>query len=173
MIQRKYSKAKANANHVVWTADQVLPVPFNLDGLVGDGIEFGLFRVPGRDMYCTGYRVDFQVPAGDYEIQCSVGLYTAQDTLVDNGTLVLNGVTLGGTKTFTRPIAMPVNSVWKFKLAIASPSPEDGSDYFPQGVTVTYYLRYAQGPVSTRTFVLSQPEVGVGFDEVGTTLIVQ
>lgn len=170
MSERKYSKAKAVANHVVWTAMEIIPVVFNLDGLVHDQGEFGIFRVPGRDMYCTGFRIDFQVPAGDYEVRCAVGLYTANDYLVPTGLLRLDGVTLGDTKTFNVPLPMPVNSVWKFKMEVSSPT--DQEEYFPQGISATYYLRYAAGPVSTQLYTYLQPSVGVGFDTVGTTLIV-
>jgi hypothetical protein len=171
MIERKYSKTKANANHVVWTAREVIPVVFNLDGLVADGLEFGIFRVPGVPMYCTGFRIDFNVPSGDYEIMASVGLFTGKDYLVPNSLLRLDGVTLGATKIFDLPLAMPSGSVWKFRLNIDAPDNTD--TYFPQGVSATYYLRYSPGPVNTRYFSMSQPEIGVGFDSVGQTLVVQ
>jgi hypothetical protein len=171
MIERKYSKTKANANHVTWTAREVIPVVFNLDGLAADGMEFGVLRIPGAPMYCTGYRIDFGVPSGDYEIQASVALYTTRNYLVPNSTLRLDGVTLGATKIFDRPVVMPSGSMWKFRLNIEAP--DDSSQFMPQGLNVTYYLRYAAGPVNTRFYALSQPELGVGFDSVGQTLVVQ
>lgn len=170
-IRRRYSKAKANGNRVIWTARETLPVPFRMGGMVFDGAEWGVFRVTGRDMYCTGFRVDFQLPAGDANIQCNVGLYTGDNLLAPSGRLYLNGITMGGDRLVTPPLPMPVNSVWKFRLEIESP---DGSeDYFPQGVTATYQLRYAQGPVDTNMFTKILSTGGIGFDAVGTTFVVE
>lgn len=169
MIERKYSKAKANGNHVVWTSREALFVPFSLDGLVYDGAEFGFFRVTGRDMVCTGFRFDFRVPSGDSNIEASVGLYTADSVLV-GGLLAINGVTFGGDKVFTAPVAMPVGSLWKYRLSISSP--DGDTRYFPQGAVATYHLRYASGPVNTKVFTTFQPEQGVGFGEVNASFIV-
>ena len=66
---------------------------------------------------------------------------------------------------------MPVNSLWKFKLEIESP--DDLEEYFPQGVTATYLLRYAQGPVNTDMFTTRLSSQGVGFDQIGSTFVVE
>lgn len=170
-IQRKYSKAKANGNRVVWTSQEVIPVPFNLEGLAFNQAEWGIFRVTGRDMYCTGFRVDFRVPSGDANIRCNVGIYTADNILAPGARLALDGVTMGGDRPINPPLPMPVNSIWKFKLEIESPTGE--MDFFPQGVVATYLLRYAQGPVNTNLFTTRLPADGVGFDQIGTTLVVE
>jgi len=170
MIERKYSKAKGNGNRVVWTSREVIPVTYTLDGLVYDGAEFAVFRVVGRDMYCSSYRIDFRVPAGDSKIQCSVGLYTAADVLVTGSELSLNGVTFGGDKILPSPLPMPVNSLWKLKVAIAAP--DDSTDFFPQGMIATYHLQYAAGPVNTKVFSTFQPEQGVGIGEINSSFIV-
>lgn len=170
--QRKYSKAKANGNRVVWTSQEVIPVSFLLDGQAFNGAEWGVFRVTGRDMYCTGFRVDFRVPAGDAGIQCNVGIYTADNVLAASGRLYVNGVSMGGDKAVNPPLPMPVNSLWKFKMEIESPI-DDETIYFPQGVTATYLLRYAQGPVNTQMFTTRLPNQGVGFDQIGTTFVVE
>lgn len=169
--ERKYSKAKANGNRVVWTAREVIPVPFTLDGIVFDQAEWGVFRVTGRDMYCSGFRVDFRVPAGDSNVRCNIGIYTAADVLAASGRLYVNGVTLGGDRVMTPPLAMPINSVWKFKLEIESPDQDE--TYFPQGVTGTYLLRYAQGVTPTKIFTTRLPSEGVGFDQIGTSFVVE
>lgn len=170
-IQRKYSKAKANGNRVVWTAQEVIPAAFAMDGQVFDQAEWGVFRVTGRDMYCCGFRVDFRVPAGDSNIRCNVGIYTADNVLASSGRLYLNGVTMGGDRVVQPPLPMPVNSLWKFKVEIESP---DGSEeFFPEGITATYLLRYAQGPVDRNMFTTRLPNEGVGFMSVGSTFVVE
>jgi LSD1 subclass zinc finger protein len=170
-LQRKYSKNKANGNHVVWTSNEVIPVPFALDGVLYDQAEWGVFRVSGRDMYCTGFRADFRLPSGDSNIRCSIGLYTGDNVLARGGRLYLNGVTMGGNNRMSPPIPMPVNSVWKFKLEIESPYGE--TQYFPQGITATYHLRYAQGPVHADLVAHTLSAQGVGFDQIGTTFIIE
>ena len=169
--QRRYSKAKANANRVVWTSQEVIPVPFELNGLAFHQAEWGIFRVTGRDMYCTGFRVDFRVPSGSSRIRCNVGIYTGDDVLAMNGRLTLDGVTMGGDRPMSPAIPMPVNSIWKFKMEIEAP--DDSSEFFPEGVTATYLLRYAQGPVNTKLFSNRLREGGVGFDQIGVNLIVE
>lgn len=168
---RKYSKSVANGNHVVWTSQEVIPVPFALDGLVFNEAEWGVFRVTGRDMFCSGFRVDFRVPSGDANIQCNVGIYTAENVLAAGGRLYVNGVTMGGDKVIAPPLAMPVNSIWKFKMEIESPSGDE--TFFPQGVTATYLLRYAPGAVNTNLFSTRLATQGVGFDQVGSSFVVE
>lgn len=171
MIERRYSKTVAVANHVVWTGREPIYVPFKLDGLLANNQEFGTFRVAGKDMYCHGFRADFDVPAGDAAVQCAVGLYTAGGVLVPSGRLYLNGVTSGGDKLFFNPIPMPVNSIWKFRVEIQSYNLLQ--EYWPQGLAVTYQLRYANGPVKTQLFITSDPQEGIGFDQVGETLVIE
>lgn len=167
-IERTYSKARAVGNHVVWSNLDLIPATFKLDGLPADQHEFGIFRVAGRDMYCHGFRVDFDVPAGDAGILCNVALTTGKGTTVENGTLYLNGVVDGADHVINPPVPMPSSSLWKFVLSISA---QDGtSDHLPQGVTVTYHLRYAMGPVQSNLFTTSNPQIGVGFDQVGNTL---
>lgn len=170
-IQRKYSKAKANGNRVVWTAHETIPVVFNLDGQLFDQAEWGVFRVTGRDMYCLGFRVDFRVPSGDNNIRCNVGIYTADNTLATSGRLYLNGVTMGGDRLISPALPMPVNSLWKFKIEIESPT--DSEEFFPQGITATYHLRYANGPVDRNMFTTRLPNEGVGFSQIGSTFVVE
>lgn len=170
-IEKTLSKAKGVGNRVVWTSREPLYVPYHVDGLLTNGQEFGMFRVTGRDLYCMGFRADFGVPAGDANIQCNVGLYNAADVLVPDGRLYLNGVSMGGDKIIRPPVAMPVSSLWKFKLEIQTP---DGSEeFYPQEITITYHLRYAPGPVQNRLFVTNDPQQGIGFDQVGTTLVIE
>lgn len=169
--QRRYSKAKANGNRVVWTSQEVIPVAFLLDGQAFNNAEWGVFRVTGRPMYCTGLRVDFRVPAGDASVRCNVGIYTADNVLAPSARVYVNGVTLGGEKAILPALAMPVNSLWKLKLEIESYT--DDEIYYPQGVTATYLLRYAQGPVNTQLFTTTLPNQGVGFDLVGSSFVVE
>lgn len=168
---RKYSKAAANGNRVVWTSREVIPVTFSLDGQAFNDAEWGVFRVTGRDMFCAGFRVDFRVPSGDANIQCNVGIYTAENVLAANGRLYVNGVTMGADKAIVPALPMPVNSIWKFRLEIESPSGDE--TFFPQGITATYLLRYAPGSVNTNLFTTRLATQGVGFDQVGSTFVVE
>jgi hypothetical protein len=162
-LQRKYSKAKANGNRVVWTSQEPMSVPYSLDGMLYNNAEWGIFTVTGRDLYCLGFRVDFRVPGGDPVLQCNI--------LAAGARLYLNGVTMGGEKAITPSLRMPVGSSWKFRMELESP---DGSDLsFPQGVTATYRLCYAQGalpPLPASGDPLAQ---GIGFERIGSTFVVE
>lgn len=143
-IERTYSKAKAVGNHVVWTNQEIIPVPFKLDGVIPDGAEFGIYRQFGRAAFCVGYHAEFNVPAKDRRVRITVNLCTIAGVVVPGSQLILGEQALGGDKIFSQPVAMPTNSAWKFIVQAATPS-----DYvLPEGLTVTYLLRYANGAVT-------------------------
>lgn len=168
MSKRLYSKSVANGNRVVWTNRELLSVPFTLDGLLYNEAEWGMFRVTGRDMYCAGFRVDFRVPSSTAHLRCRVGLYSANDVQVAGGVVVLDGITMGGEVELDHPL--PAGSTWKFKLFIESDEPDQ--TYFPQGVTATYWLRFAHGTIGRRPQYQDWVPTGVGFDRIGGPLTV-
>lgn len=173
-IQRRYSKSKAVGGHVVWTPEEVQMYPVHLDGLLFDGAEFGVLQVEGRDVICSGFRVDFRVPARDREIVCYVGLYTGNSILVPGGRAQFLGTTTGGFHAIEPNIPMPTKSIWKFILELSHPDEdsEETEDLYPEGIRVTYYLRYANSPVVATLYSQVLTNRGVGFDAVGSTLIV-
>ena len=157
MIERRFSKAKANGNRVVFTTQEILHVPFFRPGVVFDGMELGVLRVPRRDMYCAGFRVDFVRPSGAAGVQFTSGLYTANGQPA-SPVLTLNGVVDGGEVNFNPGIPMPVNSLWKFRCGLVS----DDEDFAPADITITYWLRFANGPVNTGLWSPTLPQEGIG-----------
>ncbi len=164
-IERTFSKAKAVGNRITWTQREIVPVTFKLDGVPVDGHEFAILRVPGRDMYLNGFRIDFDVPAGDALVNCSAQVFTAAGIAIPETLLRLDGVVSGADKIVTPPLQMPTKSVWKTIIRISSPF--EDTTYYPQGITITYQLSYAASPVRTDRFTMTNPQVGVGFDQVG------
>lgn len=168
-IQRKYSKTKAVANHVVWTEKEILQVPFKLEGLVFDKAEGGLFRAVGRDIICAGYRVSFQYPASSRFVNVTIDLQTGDGTVISGTTLKLNGVNGGGEKNFSPGLVMPVNSTWKFRVLVSG---ETAEQFYPQGLTFTYLLRYSNGPAVVNSYANVFNQSGIGFQQVGRDLVV-
>lgn len=164
---RTHSKTLSVANHVVWTDREVIPVTYALDGLCFDGAEWAVLQVPGSDLYCAGFRIDFRVPSGDANIRCSVDLLDPVG--VSRGNLNLDGVVAGRVKEFSPPLELPANSAWRLRLNLELPSADES--YVPQGVVATYYLRYAASklPTLNRAGALV---TGVGFEQIGTTFVV-
>jgi hypothetical protein len=167
-IQRKYSKAKAAGGHVVWTGDQVIPVPYTMTGSVVNDA-FGFLRIQGNPVICTGIHAHFQVPSGDANLQMSVQLADANNDLVPGTQLFLNGVVLGGDLKFSPAVKMPSGSLWKLNVNII----EGDSNFYPEGLTVTYHLRYSNGPVRTNFWASGEPAIGIGFYDVNGTFVVQ
>lgn len=167
-FERTYSKAKSVANHAVWTPQEIIPVGFNLDGVVPDQAQFALLQVRGQPVYCIGYRVECQVPASSRSVQFSVSLQNGAGTLVPNSTLVLNGAPSSGEFTFSPALGMPTGSVWQAIIKVLS-----GSDFsLPEGLRITYLLRYANGPVTNDLAVNQTTQTGVGFWRLGQDFIV-
>lgn len=166
-LERRFSKAKANGNRVVFTEREIIPVTFPLDGLLYDGAEFGQFRVPGRDMICTGYRADIRLPAADRAVQLSVSFYTGEGTIITGTDLNLSGVTAGDEKAILPSLNMPSGSTWKLVIA-ASGSEEE---FYPQGIVVTLYLRFANGVVTSAYRSGKFTAEGIGFTEVGNLIV--
>lgn len=139
--QRRYSKAKAIGNHVVWTNEETIPVTFAIDGLIPDGQEFGIYRVSGRDQYCVGFALNVNVPAKSSNVQIAVGIYNSQGILAPGTLTYLSGIATGTNKSLLPPVAMPAGSIWKLIAQVASPN----DAVTPQGLIATYYFRYANG----------------------------
>lgn len=167
-LQRKHSKTVAAANRVVWTGREVLPVAYTLNGLVTDGAELGIFRVTGRPLYCNGFTAFFQTPSADRYVNCSVEMQTGSGVAVPGGLLRLNGVTAGGEKQF-KAVPMPSGSLWKMVVRSAAVNVED----LPQGLTVTYQLRYANGPVRTDFWTNGLVSEGIGFWQIDDNFVVE
>jgi hypothetical protein len=167
-LQRKYSKAKAAGNHVVWTGNQVLPVPFTMSGLVTTD-SFAFLRIQGQAVIATGFNAHFRVPSGDRDLQLSIVLADANNDIASQTRLYLNGVTFGGDKAFTPAVKMPVGSLWKVNVELICGDPE----FLPQDLTVTYHLRYANGPVRTNFWASGEPNVGIGFYDINGNFVIQ
>lgn len=168
-ITRKYSKAKASGNGVVWTGNEPSLVPVFTAALV-DGRTFGTLRVVGRGMFCRGFRAAFNTPSGDSSVQCSITLCTGGSVPYPGGVLRLDGVVAGADLRIRPPVPMPVNSIWRFLVNISTPTGD--TTYYPQNLTVTYQLYYALGPVQSQLFTTTDSQLGVGFDQIDTDLIV-
>ncbi len=143
-LERSYSKAKANANHVVWSNQEVFPVTFTLDGVLSDMAEFAIHRVVGRAVFCVGFHAEFRVPARDTRVNVAVNLCNGLGVPAAGGKLYLTDNVTGGDQLFVPPLVMPASSAWKVILQVASPD----DTLRPEGITFTYYLRYANGPVA-------------------------
>lgn len=167
-LERKYSKAVGAANRVVWTGREVIPVPFQLSGLVSDGAEFGVLRVAGKAMYCSGFTAYFQAPAADRLCRVSVEMQTGSGATVPRSVLNVNGVTMGGEIQFQPHLPMPVGSIWKLYVRTEAEDPAG----LPQGLVVTYQLRYANGPIRTDFWNNGLVPDGIGFWDIGGTFVV-
>ena len=166
-LQKSYSKAKKNGNGVVFDGSEVIPVPYTMSGLVTTD-SFGFLRVQGRAVICTGMHAHFRVPSGDRLAQISVQLADANNDLVSQAKLYLNGVVLGGDAAFTPAVKMPTGSLWKLNVVVLAGDPQ----YLPQDLTVTYHLRYANGPVRTSFWAAGEPLAGIGFYDVGGSFVI-
>ena len=167
-LEKRYSKAKANANHIVWTGREVIPVNFYVGGLIYDSLEFGNFRVTGRDMYCSGYRIDFQRPAGSQEVVVTANLYTGNGGLVPNTSLRIAGTQIGRDATFPGgSLAFPEGSIWFIRMSVTG-----DEAYYPESATVSYWMRYANGPVSSQLWSPTLSEGGIGFWGIGEDFVV-
>lgn len=167
-LQKRYSKTKALANRIIWTPNEVMQVPFTMDGILFDSADLAVMRVLGRDMFCLGYRVDFRVPASAHTVRISTYLFRGDNVAVTGSTLNLYGITPGDTKLFSPNVPFPANSIWKFRVAV-----DNGTDeQVPQGITITYYMRYANGPVDSSQSAFDLLNSGVGYWQVGKTFVV-
>lgn len=167
-MNRLFSKAKANGNHVVWTGDQIIPVPFTMTGLVTSD-DFAFLRISGAGVICTGINVNFRVPAGDRGYQMQLALYTADNQLIPSTVIQFNGSQLVGDMVYPGGVKMPSGSLWKMRVTILN-----GDDNFgPQDMTVTYQLRYANGPARTNLWAAAPTLDGIGFYTLDGTFIVQ
>ena len=167
-LQRTFSKAKANAGHIVWTGDQVIPVPYTMSGLVTTD-SFAFLRIQGQAVICTGLNVHFRVPAGDSNTQIAIALADANGDVVPQTQMLLNGVLTGGDIAYQPSVIMPTGSLWKLNVSVLAGS----DDYLPQDLTATYQLRYANGPVRTNFWASGEPIVGLGFYDVNGAFVVQ
>ena len=174
---RTYSKAVAGGNHIIWTGRQVIPAAFFLAGLPGENAEFGLLRVPSSTlgMYCTGFRVDFQVPPASAQLALRIDLCTGAGAVVPGGSLYLNGVVGGGELTLARVLPMPPNSLWKFVCHVPANLTLDQTKGLPESLSATYWLQPAGGaaPVRSDAYSTRGSLQGIGYDVIGQTLQVQ
>lgn len=161
-LERRYSKTKANANNIVWTGNEVIPVTMYVGGLIYDALEFGNLRITGRAMYCSGYRIDFQRPSGDRAVTISTAICTGLGEVVSGTEMTIVGTQIGQEKVLTAGMVMPEGSIWFIRVTA------DGrEEYFPESATVTYWLRYANGPVISGMWSPVLSEGGIGFWEIG------
>jgi len=167
-IARTYSKAKKSGGGVVWNGDQVIPVPYTMDGMVVND-SFAFLRIQGNPMVCTGFHAHFQVPSGDREMQMSVVLADANGNEMSQTRLYLNGVVMGGDKKFIPAVNMPSGSLWKLNVDVIN----GDKNFYPQGLTVTYQLRYSNGPARSNFWTSVEIPAGIGFYNLDGTFVVQ
>jgi hypothetical protein len=165
---RRYSKAKATGNHVVFTGDMVIPVPFKMDGLVCNDT-FAALRVGTSGMLLDGITLNFQVPAGDQGTKLGIVLVNASGTPVTVTQVYVTGVVAGGNYNFSPAVKLPPGSLWKLKVTVLA-----GDDqYLPQDMTATYQLRFANGPVRNNLWSATPTPDGIGFYNMDVTFTVQ
>jgi hypothetical protein len=153
----------AAGNHVTFTDREVLPVPFTLDGLVYNGAEFGFYRVPGRDMVLAGYTIDVRLPSSSRGLVMYAQLATGEGDLVPGTLLPLHGVTARRELPLSPGLLWPQNTTWK--VVITAEGAEDAD--MPQGLVLTYLLRYANGSPALAASSTRFRQEGVGFDVIG------
>lgn len=166
-LQRRYSKAKAIAGHVVFTQDQCFYTPFLMTGLVTtDNVAW--LRIAGAAVICSGIHVHFRVPPGDQSFQMQLTLADALGNQMSQTTTLLSGIMNGADKAYLPNVKMPSGSLWQMQVAVLS-----GADqYLPQDMTITYQLRYANGPVRTNMWASGEPLAGIGFYDLNGIFIV-
>lgn len=160
-LQRTYSKAKANGNHVVWTSQESIPVTFALDGLLSCGT-YGLYTASGRPAYCSGFQVSFTAPGQDPAMYVQVSLLDRFNQLVPGSLLKLYGTTPGQFQTVVPAFFLNVGDTLQFNVAILN-----GVDqYLPQDTTLTYFLNYANGLLGQQGFYIGIGGGGSASDNV-------
>lgn len=167
MVERRYSKGLAVANHVIFTANEVMQAPYVLQGQLFDEATLGTLRIRGREVQCIGFRLDVQVPARASHVQFGVTLYTGDGTAVGER-LVVSGQSTGEEKIFALPVAMPSGSIWQAKVDLVAGETVE----LPEGCTLTYLLRYANGPSFSDTWSNHLPGSGVGYWGLGQDFVI-
>ena len=167
ILQRRYSKAKGVANRVVWTQDQVIPVSYLMSGLVAND-SMAWLRIAGQAMVCSGIHVHFRIPPGDSNFQMQLTLADAAGNQLSQTPMLLSGIMKGADKSYSPAVKMPSGSLWQIQTQVLG-----GADQFlPQDMTVTYQLRYANGPVRTNMWASGEPLSGIGFYDVDGAFVV-
>lgn len=165
---RSYSKSRAVGGHITSTYQQVFPAAFQADGLATDGMRLGEFRVPGAPYYCPGFVVRFDSPPAAGDIVLHFDLYQA-GTKKSGTRLTLRGTKVGGQKILSPDVAMPKNTLWWIEV-----THERGDDrYLPQGLSVTYLLRFARGPAVNRADNIQELPAGIGFWQIEENFTIQ
>lgn len=171
---KSFSKSKRIANHVVWTGKEVMPVAFYRDGTLENDTEVGMLKVVGRDVFCHGYRVDLKIPIHKQENSLKIQMFVpAQrpgdfDVAVPGTDLTMEGVHYFGEKSFSPNIPLPKGSYWKMKAIVAP-----GQDHkVGAGITITYFISYANGPLTNRMAAFTLNAEGIGFWALGDDFVV-
>ncbi len=165
---KQYSKLKAIGGHVVWTDKEVFQVPFYLEGTAYDQAEWAVIKVSGRDVLLRGVRLDVRVQTTSNQVNTTVDLVTGAGEIVPATTL-----TLAGTKPFAEldlspNVQMPAGSYWKARIGFN----ESFAAFAPQGLTLTYIMSYANGPVVNPIASFELLEEGIGFWAIGDDFVV-
>ena len=139
-LQRTYSKAKAIANRVIWTAQEPMPTVYQMDGLLSPGL-CGLYRVTGRPVYCAAYQVSFTVPSQDPGLLVQITLVYGNGETIPGTTSKMYGSVANAIKIVTPPALIPAGGIVQFHIDIVSGLEE----FLPQDAVLTYYMNFANG----------------------------
>jgi hypothetical protein len=140
VLQRTYSKGKAIANRVIWTAQEPMPVVFTQDGLLSSGL-CGLYQVTGRPVYCSAYQAAFTVPSQDPGMLVQISLVDKNGNVVPGSLLKIYGTAVSALQQVAPPFLALPGTTLQFNVQVLN-----GVDqYLPQDLILTYYLNFANG----------------------------
>lgn len=166
--RRLASKLKNIAGHVVWTDKEVFQVPFHLEGTAFDQAEWAVIKIVGRDVLLRGMRLDTRVQTTSNQVNTTVDLVTGGNVIVPASTMTLVGTAPFAELDLSPNIQMPSGSYWKARLGFN----ESFQAFAPQGLTLTYIMSYANGPVVNPLASFDLLADGIGFWEIGENFVV-
>jgi len=165
---RQYSKLKGIGGHVVWTDREVAQIPFYYEGMAADQREWAIIKIVGRDVLLRGMRLDTRVQTSRNTVNLSVDLATGDNVIVPGTTTTLIGTAPYAERTFSPAIQMPAGSYWKARIAFN----DSLIEFAPEGLTLTYQMSYANGPVTNEIASFTLVESGIGFWTIGDDFVV-
>lgn len=137
-IERTFSKSKHIGNRTTWSDEAVLPLTVDVPGIFPQG-EFATIKIPGRQVYCLGYQIEFRAPAASRSVDLRTALMASDGQVPPLGVLNFKGVQRKSVLGFMQPVPMPAGSLWQLVGTAVHGAEED----LPEGLVVTYLLRYA------------------------------
>jgi hypothetical protein len=165
---KQYSKLKAVGGHVVWTDKEIFQVPFYFEGTAFDQAEWAVIKVVGRDVLLRGIRLDVRVQTTSNQVNTTVDLVTGSNVIVPATTLTLAGTEPFAELELSPNVQMPSGTYWKARIGFN----ESFQSFAPQGLTLTYIMSYANGPVVNPLASFDLLNDGIGFWEIGNDFVV-